>query len=118
MWPQTLQGADRLAAQTRAVVLVPDFFEGDGLPQDAVPMDTEEKKRLNREFFTGVANPAKNIVKLLAVRSEIATRFPEAEGHVGAFGLCWGGKLVIMVGGEGNEGAGRRLNATCAAHPG
>lgn len=118
IWPQTLQGADRLAAHTGAAVLVPDFFEGDGLPQDAIPMDTDEKKKIAGDFFAGVANLETNLNKLLAVRKEIATRFPESEGHVGAFGLCWGGKLAVLAGGEGNEGSGRRLNATGTAHPG
>jgi dienelactone hydrolase len=118
IWPQTLQGADRLAAHTGAAVLVPDFFEGDGLPQDAIPMVADEKKKITREFFEGVANLESNLAKLVAVRKEIETRFPEAEGHVGAFGPCWGGKLAVLAGGEGNEGPGRRLNATGTAHPG
>lgn len=116
--PQTLQGADRLAAHTGAAILVPDFFVGDGLPHDALPMDTDEKKKIVGDFFTGVANVEDNLAKLLAVRKDIATKFPEAEDHVGAFGLCWGGKLAVLAGGEGNEGVGRRLNATGTAHPG
>ncbi len=81
-------------------------------------MDTDEKKKIAGDFFGGVANVEKNLVKLLTVRKEIATRFPDADDHVGAFGLCWGGKLAVLAGGEGNEGPGRRLNATGTAHPG
>lgn len=38
---QTIQGADLLAARLNAVVLVPDFFEGEPLKHEYFPVDTE-----------------------------------------------------------------------------
>lgn len=116
--PQTIQGADRLSSHTGAVVLVPDFFEGNSLPVSTVPMDSDEKKQAMQKFFATVADVQANLAKLLAIRKAVPDMFPSAEGHVGVFGLCWGGKLAVLACGEGNEGQGRRFNASGTAHPG
>lgn len=118
MSPQTLQGADRLSAHTGAIVLVPDFFDGKRLSADVIPTDTEEKKQQLQEFFSSVASFDINLPKLLAIRKAISVRFPKAEDHCGVFGLCWGGKMAVLACGDGNEGAGRRFNASGTAHPG
>ena len=118
MSPQTLQGADRLSAHTGAIVLVPDFFDGKRLSADVIPTDTEEKKQQLQEFFSSVASFDINLPKLLAIRKAISVRFPKPEDHCGVFGLCWGGKMAVLACGDGNEGAGRRFNASGTAHPG
>ncbi|KAL7796093.1 Alpha/Beta hydrolase protein [Trichoderma ceciliae] len=118
IWPQTIQGADRLAAQSGALVLVPDFFDGTGLDMNAIPNDTDEKKQKVQTFFATTANPQHNLAKLLALRRELAEKYPAAEGHWGVFGLCWGGKLAVLACGDGNEGVGRRFSASGTAHPG
>jgi dienelactone hydrolase len=118
IWPQTIQGADRLSAQIGALVLVPDFFDGTGLAIDAVPMDTDEKKKIVGDFFATKASPPDNLVKILALRKELTEKYPAIEGHWGVFGLCWGGKLAVLASGEGNEGVGRRFNVSGTAHPG
>ena len=118
MWPQTIQGADRLAAHTGFLVLIPDLFDGPGLDYDAVPPDTEEKGKKIQAFLGGPANLQTNLEKLLVFRKALADKYPAAEGHWGLFGLCWGGKLAVMACGEGNEGVGRRFSASGTAHPG
>jgi dienelactone hydrolase len=118
IWPQTIQGADRLSAQSGALVLVPDFFEGSGLDINVIPNDTEEKTKKVHEFLATKANPAANVAKILAIRKELTEKYPAIEGHWGLFGLCWGGKLAVLACGEGNEGVGRRFEASGTAHPG
>lgn len=118
IWPQTIQGADRLSAQSGALVLVPDFFEGSGLSMDVIPNDTEEKTKKVHEFLATKANPEANVAKILAIRKELSEKYPAIEGHWGLFGLCWGGKLTVLACGAGNEGVGRRFEASGTAHPG
>jgi dienelactone hydrolase len=56
--------------------------------------------------------------KLVEVRRELGETWPETEGHVGVFGLCFGGKVAVLATGPGNEGVGRRFNVSGTAHPG
>ncbi|CAK7268796.1 hypothetical protein SEPCBS119000_003245 [Sporothrix epigloea] len=118
MWPQTLQGADLLSSLTGALVLVPDFFNGDGAKPEWLPADSDEKKKLIGDFFAAKANPAENTQTLLRLRKEMAVRFPAVDDHVGVFGLCWGGKIAVLATAADNEGAGRRFNVSGTAHPG
>jgi dienelactone hydrolase len=94
---QTLQGADLLAARLNAVVLVPDFFEGEALKPEYVPADTEEKKQIIAEFLAHKASFSRNATVLLEAVPEYKSRFPSVEKW-GAFGLCWGGKVRLAVG--------------------
>ncbi|GFP57069.1 hypothetical protein ACSS6W_004368 [Trichoderma asperelloides] len=118
IWPQTIQGADRLSAQSGALVLVPDLFDGSGLDINVIPNDTEEKTKKVHEFLATKANPEANVAKILALRKELTEKYPAIEGHWGLFGLCWGGKLTVLACGAGNEGVGRRFEASGTAHPG
>ncbi|KAL7933169.1 Alpha/Beta hydrolase protein [Trichoderma chlorosporum] len=118
VWPQTIQGADRLSAHTGFLVLVPDFFDGKGLDINSIPMDTEEKQKTVHQFIGTTGNPQANVEKLLALRKELTDKFPAVESSWGLFGLCWGGKLTVLACGEGNEGVGRRFKASGTAHPG
>jgi dienelactone hydrolase len=93
MSDQTIQGADLLAARLNAVVLVPDFFEGDALSHDFVPPDTEEKQKVIGEFLAHKANISRNQSVLVNAVSQYRTRFPSVRKW-GAFGLCWGGKVI------------------------
>lgn len=92
--PQTLQGADRLAAHIDVLVLVPDFFEGEPLPLDAIPPDTDEKKQVMQTFLTKKADFAKNVPALLEIAKIAKERYSGVTSW-GAFGLCWGGKVSI-----------------------
>jgi dienelactone hydrolase len=90
--PQILQGADRLAAHTDLLVVMPDFFEGQSPNSGWFPVDTDEKKARFAKFREDVAQPEANRDKLLVVRKALGERWPKVDEHVGVFGLCWGGK--------------------------
>ena len=92
MAPQTLQGADRLAAHMDALVLVPDFFKGEPLDANTFPLDTDEKKQRLQNFFATKADFQKSASVLSEVVKGAKDKFPSV-GAWGAFGLCWGGKV-------------------------
>ena len=89
---QTLQGADLLAARLNAVVLVPDFFEGESLSHDVIPPNTEEKRKIMGDFVAGKANIGRNTGVLIEAVPQYRVRFPSV-AKWGAIGLCWGGKV-------------------------
>ncbi|CAH0048534.1 unnamed protein product [Clonostachys solani] len=115
---QTIQGADRLAGHTSALVFVPDLFEGKSLDKGAIPPDTPEKQAILQEFMSGSADIASNIDKVAKIRKDIGDKWPSVEDHIGIFGLCWGGKIAILACGEANEGKGRKFKVSGTAHPG
>ncbi len=91
---------------------MPDFFQGEALPISLYPPDTEEKRAVAKEFMATKADVGKNVGKLLEVVKEGKERW----GHVrkwGGYGLCWGGKMVVLVSGEGTP-----FLASGQAHPG
>ncbi|KAI0735540.1 Alpha/Beta hydrolase protein [Earliella scabrosa] len=94
--PQTQQGADILADNLNAQILMPDFFEpGEPWPVDQFPPKTDEEKQKLQEFFGGIANPQQSVEKALNVAKAL-----KAEGveFVGLYGYCWGGKVTILAG--------------------
>ncbi|KAJ3556318.1 hypothetical protein NM688_g2094 [Phlebia brevispora] len=94
--PQTLQGADILAKELNAQVILPDFFEGDEpWPLDKFPPKTPEDKKKLQEWFGGFANPKNHVPKLNAVGKAVKEDGAE---FVVAYGYCWGGKVVIVAG--------------------
>ncbi|KAJ5110402.1 hypothetical protein N7532_000937 [Penicillium argentinense] len=109
---QTLQGADLLATRLNAVVLVPDFFEGDALEHHNIPPDTDEKKQRIGQFLATRANIERNTGVVLAAVPEYRTRFPLV-AKWGANGLCWGGKVTILASGSNTPFA-----ASSQVHPG
>ncbi|KAL2842910.1 hypothetical protein BJY01DRAFT_199510 [Aspergillus pseudoustus] len=109
---QTLQGADRLASQLGAVVLVPDFFHGDAIKVEWLPPDTDEKKELMTRFLTEKAGLPENSEALKGVMATAKSRFSSVEKWA-AYGLCWGGKLVVL-----NSGSHTPFTATGQVHPG
>ena len=89
--PQTQQGADILADNLNAQILMPDFFEpGEPWPVDQFPPKTDEEKQKLQEFFGGIANPHQSVEKALSVAKAL-----KAEGveFVGLYGYCWGASL-------------------------
>ena len=91
---QTLQGADRLASSVNALVLIPDFFQGESIGLDIFPVDSEEKKARAQKFMAEKADFAKGASTALNVRKEAGEKFSGVESW-GAFGLCWGGKVGL-----------------------
>jgi len=109
--PQTQQGADIIASELNAQVLMPDFFEpGEPWPADRFPPQTDEDKVKLQQFFGGVANPQQSVQKLLEVGKALKS---EGAKFVGTFGFCWGGKVTILAG----SAASTPFDAVSAIHP-
>lgn len=86
--PQTLQGADILAEELKAQVIMPDFFEGhEPWPLSKFPPKTDEDKKKYQEWFGSVADPAKRIPRLIKAGETL--KEDGAEFVVG-YGYCWG----------------------------
>ncbi len=92
--PQTIQGADRLSGYLNALVLLPDFFEGDVMDEAWFPPDTDDKKAKMARFRAERAN-LDVVKKLVEVRKELGEKWPAVDDHVGAFGLCFGGECCF-----------------------
>lgn len=91
-YPQTLQGADLLAAQTGAVTFVPDVLENEYALQAWFPPDNEEKRNNLTTFFKETAAPPVVLPKVNAWIAEAKAKYPSVEKW-GILGLCWGGKV-------------------------
>ncbi|TFK57569.1 hypothetical protein OE88DRAFT_1620274 [Heliocybe sulcata] len=112
-YPQTQQGADLLAQQLNATLVMPDFFEPDApWPNDRFPPQSDDEKASLQAFFGpgGAAHPPKSVDRLLDVARQL-----KADGakKVGAFGFCWGGKVNILAGSVVDT----PLDAVAAVHP-
>ena len=93
--PQTIQGADILSTRLNALVLLPDFFHGDGAKHEWLPADTEEKMSALMGFVESKADFKTN----LGVLGEVVKVYRETFSGVktwGALGLCWGGKVSFL----------------------
>lgn len=98
--PQTQQGADILADELKAQVLMPDFFDGDEpWPLDKFPPKTDEDKKKLQEWFGGYANPANHVPRFTKVAQALKD---EGVQFVLGYGYCWGGKVVIKAGAQSN----------------
>ncbi|KAJ3178617.1 hypothetical protein HDU87_003440 [Geranomyces variabilis] len=101
-FPQVQQGADLLAAQGYRVVM-PDFFKGQPFPHQyfpaysspmkALPHVPIERKQELMEFMGGAADFSKRQPELQAIADQLKK---DGAQKIGAYGLCWGGKLVIL----------------------
>ncbi|KAG4304420.1 hypothetical protein PORY_002130 [Pneumocystis oryctolagi] len=110
-WPQTKQCIDLLSAGLgNARIIMPDFFFGKPLPIEVFPPDTQEKKKILKEFFEGPANSEKNL-ELVGLIIEYLRK--EGVESLGIFGFCWGGKLSVLSGGH----YGDKLNCVAMVHP-
>lgn len=109
--PQTQQGADILADNLKAQVLMPDFFEGDEpWPLDRFPPKTDEDKKKLQEWFGGFANPANHVPKFIKVAQAVKD---EGAEFVLGYGYCWGGKVCINAGNQ----PGTPFDAVSIVHP-
>ncbi|KAF3402051.1 hypothetical protein F1880_009945 [Penicillium rolfsii] len=112
MASQTMQGADLLAARLNAVVLIPDFFDGEPLKHEYIPADTDEKKQIITEFMANKADIPRNLGVVIKAVEEHRARFSSVQKW-GAFGLCWGGKVTVLASGPNTPFA-----ASGQVHPG
>ncbi|KIP08540.1 hypothetical protein PHLGIDRAFT_69188 [Phlebiopsis gigantea 11061_1 CR5-6] len=75
--PQTQQGADILAENLNAQVLLPDFFEGDEpWPLEKFPPTTPEDQKKLQEWFGGFANPANHVPNMLSADDAAKLEIP------------------------------------------
>ncbi|KAJ5087130.1 hypothetical protein N7456_010746 [Penicillium angulare] len=109
---QTLQGADLLAQRLNAIVLVPDFFDGDALSHETIPPDSEEKRRVMAHFLATKANISQNVDILIHAVDQYKACFSSV-AKWGAFGLCWGGKVTALA-----SAANTPFAASGQVHPG
>ena len=98
--PQTLQGADMLSAGLGALVLMPNFFKGEGADPAAFPPDTPEKQKILKDFMTAHGDFDKNLADLLDFTEAAKEKWPGVVNW-GVFGLCWGGKVAALASAEG-----------------
>ncbi|TVY85488.1 putative AIM2 family protein, partial [Lachnellula suecica] len=107
----TLQGADALSAALDCLVIVPDFFKGGKMEEEWMTKPTESNKPLKEEFFK-FAMDFKNFAPVL---DEVVEKGKAKWGSVeawGAYGLCWGGKVVALT-----SGASTPFKASGQVHP-
>ena len=110
-FPQTQQGADALAQSLNAKVIIPDFFEpSDPFPISRFPPKSQEDKDALQAFFAGPAKPEKGVDGLIRVGEELRKQGAQ---KVGAYGLCWGGKVTILAGSKENP----VFDAVASLHP-
>lgn len=108
--PNTLQGADRLAAESGFLVIVPDFFEGNELTLDLFPTDTEEKKKKIEAF-----QPWREPTRYVDSVNQIVDELTATKGITtwGSFGNCFGGMVTVLTSAEGTK-----FKASGTSHPG
>lgn len=116
-FPQTQQGADIIAEALGARVVMPDVFFGKPFPLDQHPPKNDEEKKNFQTFFQTTGNfetvlpGLLNLSKLL--REAGATK-------VYLYGLCWGGKVSMLAGGQSMNLDGKSIpsfDAVAALHP-
>lgn len=90
--PQTLQGADLLAAALDALVLVPDFFKGEPA-QGAWFAGGEENDKKKSAFMGKLMSGFGESLKELSAVVEDGKKTWSSIENWGAYGLCWGGKV-------------------------
>lgn len=110
--PQTLQGADLLAAALDALVVVPDFFRGE--PAQGIWFSGGEENDKKKSAFMAkhLSNFDGSVKELLAVVEEGKNKWSSIEAW-GANGLCWGGKVTALASGENTP-----FKVTGQVHPG
>jgi dienelactone hydrolase len=90
--PQTLRGADRLAASLSCLVLVPDILNGQYAEEKwLAPTASRAEQDAAAKYRAALAVPT-FVSRVMAVARDAKNKFPHV-ARWGAFGLCWGGKV-------------------------
>ncbi|KAI9889937.1 MAG: hypothetical protein M1814_004660 [Vezdaea aestivalis] len=112
-FPQTIQGADILASDTKhpRKVFMPDFFKGKPAPLDAYPPTTDEHKKILADFFAGPADAKKMIGEVEGLIKALQTSNPSITSW-GILGYCWGAKIANLV-----SVSGTTFKAAAQCHP-
>ena len=110
--PQTIQGADILSTRLNALVLIPDFFHGDGAKHEWLPADTEEKMNALMGFVGSKADIPTNVGVLVEAVKVYQETFSSVKTWR-SLRLCWGGKVAVLASGEGTL-----FKSTAQVHPG
>ncbi|KAF4631521.1 hypothetical protein G7Y89_g6606 [Cudoniella acicularis] len=108
--PQTIQGADLLSKALNALVIVPDFLNGRYAQAEWYAGKGDEKEKAE---FMAYAFDFKNWT---GVTEEVVKAGKSKWVGVmnwGAYGLCWGGKVVALA-----SAAGTPFTASGQVHPG
>lgn len=90
--PQTLQGADLIAAALGALVIVPGFFRGKPAQNEWFHNPSEANDKTKAEFQKVSRNFPEHAKTLIRLVNEAKTKWTQVTSW-GAFGLCWGGKV-------------------------
>ncbi|KAH8774106.1 dienelactone hydrolase [Hyaloscypha sp. PMI_1271] len=110
--PQTLQGADALATALDILVVVPDFFKGSPMLGEWFTSPTEESEQLKTAFFGKAFDFPQATKDLLEFTAAAKSKWSQVSSW-GAFGLCWGGKVVVLTSAESTP-----FTASGQVHPG
>ncbi|RDL34671.1 uncharacterized protein BP5553_07799 [Venustampulla echinocandica] len=110
--PQTLQGADLLSTALNALILVPDFLEGDVAKESWFTGATEEGDTAKAAFMAKAVDMDRWTRELAEVARDAKSKW-EGVGSWGAYGLCWGGKVVVL-----SSGSNSPFKASGQVHPG
>jgi dienelactone hydrolase len=110
---QSLQGADRLAESLNGLVIIPDLLKGEPADANDFPPNTPEKKQRMQKFMTEKATSPDNFKLLVATTMELKQKYSDVESW-GIFGLCWGGKLAVLL---SVSEPGALFKASGQAHP-
>jgi len=107
--PQTIQGADIMAASTNSLVIMPDFFKGETLDHSLYPPKSDEDMKKIVEFVNTTANPQKRLDEAIDIAKVLNK---DGKTKLGAMGFCWGGKMATL------SGATSLFEGCASIHPG
>ncbi|KAJ3008656.1 hypothetical protein HKX48_008403 [Thoreauomyces humboldtii] len=114
---QTKQGADIVAKAANTRVIIPDVFNGKGFDVKRMPegelsdADEETRNQILKEFGAYFA-PDFIAARLSDLRKVSAELRKSGAKKVGIYGLCWGGKIVMLLGNSD-----KTFDAVAQLHP-
>ncbi|CZS87910.1 hypothetical protein WAI453_000292 [Rhynchosporium graminicola] len=116
---QTIRGADILATGYPAIpdtagefkVFMPDWFGDSPADLAAYPPKTPAQFKYIQEFMGGPADPSRTLPLILPLLSTLKASNPSIQSWA-ILGFCWGGKLAVLLSGEGSE-----FKASAQTHP-
>jgi len=106
---QGAQGADILAEQADALIVIPDVFKGDQLTESDFAGDEASKARVQK-WFGSTGNFINHFEGIYALSAALKT---DGYTKVGLIGFCWGGKVVTLAATDATK-----VDAVVSIHPG